>query len=297
MLAVCCWLLAFLYPGQNYLQTLIIRPGPVRSYAVPSLPAVTYPISDGTAVPSVTAQSVVIQDADSKVMLYQKNPDRELLPASTTKIMTALVALEHYDLSREITVHNEDRAVGSSMELVKSEVITVESLLYGLLVDSANDAALALAENYPGGYDAFVTAMNTKARDLHLDSTVYRNVSGVESYGHVTTARDLAVLASVAVKNPVINRIMQTKNITVTDVSGNLQHELVSTNELLGVVPGLMGLKTGWTQRAGECLVSYVERDGHNVITVVLNSSDRFGETKSLVEWVYSHHSWQEIDR
>lgn len=295
ILALSIILLTLMYPGQNYFQTLIVKPGPIRSYHIPDLPVTYYPVNDGTSVPSLTARAIVIQDAESKTLLYSKHPDSQMLPASTTKIMTALVALDYYHLDQQLTVRNEDRAVGSTMELVKGEVITVESLLYGLLVDSGNDAALTLAENLPGGYEAFVAAMNAKARAYHLDSTTYRNVSGVESYGHFTTARDLAILASIAVNNPVINRIMQTKNITITDVSGEIVHQLVSTNELLGEVPGLMGLKTGWTQNAGECLVSYLERDGRRVVIVILGSADRFGETKQLVDWVYSHHTWQAI--
>lgn len=296
-----------MYPGQNYLQTLVIRPGVIRSYNLPAPPTSLYPVSDGTPAPTLTAQSVVIQDADTKNLIYDKNPDRTLLPASTTKIMTALVALDAFHLDDIITIKNEDRAVGSTMELVKGEKISVENILFGLLVDSGNDAALALADNYcaPGqstgedaacGYDAFLEAMNAKARALHLDHTVYKNVSGVESYGHVTTARDLAVLAATAVRNPVVNRIMQTKNITVTDVGGTNVHELTSTNQLLGNVPGLMGLKTGWTENAGECLVSYLERDGRKVIIVVLDSADRFGESKQLINWVFDHHEWKLID-
>jgi D-alanyl-D-alanine carboxypeptidase len=296
MLAAFCFTVALLYPGQNYYQTLVIHPGPIRSYAIPDFPTSLYPVNDGTAAPVLTARSVVAQDVDSKSLVYTKNPDTALMPASTTKIMTALVALDHYKLTDQIMVKNEDRAIGSSMKLVKGEVITVENVLYGLLVDSGNDAALALADNYPGGYDKFLNDMNTKASMLNLEHTTYRNVSGVESYGHMTTARDLATLAAVAVKNPVVSRIMQTKNITVTDVGGTIVHQLVSTNELLGVVPGLKGLKTGWTENAGECLVSYVERNGHNVVVVVLNSTDRFGESARLIEWVYAHHAWQPID-
>lgn len=295
LVSVSLLLLAFMYPGQNYYQTLIIRPGEIRSYAIPDSVHTVYPVADGTEAPGVTAQSVVVQDVASKTVMYEKNPDTELLPASTTKVMTALVALDHYQLDDVVTIHNEDRAVGSTMELVQGEMITVENLIYGLLVESGNDAALALADNYPGGYDAFIAEMNAKAKTLHLDSTIYKNVSGIESYGHVTTARDLAVLAAEAVQNPVIERVMQTKDIVVTDIHGTITHPLVSTNQLLGVVAGMKGLKTGWTERAGECLISYVEREGRSVIVVVLNSADRFGESAALIDWVYGHHAWEQI--
>lgn len=294
LLAFSALLLVFLYPGQNYFQTLIIHPGVVSSYRPSPSPLSDYPVSDGVSAPVLSAQSVVVQDAHGKTLMYQKNPDIKLLPASTTKIMTALVALDYYTLTDVLVVQSEERAIGSTMKLVKNESITVENLLYGLLVDSGNDAALALADNYEGGYEGFVKAMNQKASELHLDHTLYKNPSGVESYGHTTTARDLAVLASVAVANPIINKIMQTREITVTDLSGEISHSMVNTNELLGEVDGLKGLKTGWTEHAGECLVSYVERNGNGVIIVVLNSSDRFGETIKLINWVFEHHSWQQ---
>jgi D-alanyl-D-alanine carboxypeptidase (penicillin-binding protein 5/6) len=282
-----------LYPGHNYLQRLIVHPGPVRSYELPLREPVLYPKNDGSRDPHVTAQAVVIQDVESKTLIYAKSPDARLLPASTTKIMTALVALDTWsDLNTVIEVKNEDRAIGQTIELQKGERLTVESLLYGLLVHSGNDAALALADNYPGGYLKFVEAMNMKARSLHLDHTTYRNPSGIEQYGHVTSARDLAILAGVAIQNPLIAQIIQTKSKVITDVTGTIVHPLTSTNELLGVLPGIKGMKTGWTQNAGECLVSIVERDGHMIVSVVLNSADRFGETTRLVEWVYAHHSW-----
>jgi len=294
LLALGVFLLIFLYPGQNYYQTLIIHPGVVNLYPPPPSPSTEYPVSDGTPTPSLTAESIVVQDVHGKSLLYQKNPDTVLFPASTTKIMTALVALDYYALDDILVVQNEDRAIGSTMKLVKGESISVENLLYGLLVDSGNDAALALADNYQNGYTGFVKAMNNKASELHLDHTVYKNPSGVESYGHVTTARDLAVLASIAVQNPVINRVMQTREITLTDLTGKISHSMVNTNELLGEIDGLKGLKTGWTEHAGECLVSYVERAGRGVIIVVLNSTDRFGETTKLIDWVFNHHSWQQ---
>ena len=183
--------------------------------------------------------------------------------------MTALVALDYWsDLESVIEVKNEDRAIGQTIELVKGERITINNILYGLLVHSGNDAALAIADNYCApseadgevgscGYSAFVDAMNQKAKDLHLEHTTFKNTSGV-----------------------------------VTDVTGQIVHDLESTNELLGLVPGLKGLKTGWTTNAGECLVSYVDRNGKKIIVVVLGSNDRFGDTRSIVEWSYNHHEW-----
>jgi D-alanyl-D-alanine carboxypeptidase len=293
LLLVSTFILICLYPGANYFQSIVIHPGPVRIYNLPTTSFFPYPAVDGTPVPSTSARAVVIQDVVSKSMIFSKSADVTLLPASTTKIMTALVALDTWpNLDTAITVQSEDHAIGSTMNLKKGEQITIHNLLYGLMVPSGNDAALALADNFPGGYSAFVDAMNAKARALHLDHTNYKNPSGVEQYGHVTTARDLAVLAAEALQNPTLANIVQTESITVTDTTGTIVHNLKSTDELLGQVEGFKGLKTGWTTNAGECLVSYVERGDHKVIIVVLNSLDRFGDTRALIDWTYDHHQW-----
>lgn len=297
ILALCLFLLAFLYPGHNFLQSQILHPSKVLSYSLPTPNLTIYPISDGVSVPSTSARAVIVQDVGSKSLLYAKNPDTLLLPASTTKIMTALVARNTWgDLSTPLTVVNEDRAIGQTIKLVKGEQLSVESLLKGILIHSGNDAALALADNYDGGYPAFVAAMNVQAKDLHLEHTVYKNPSGIEQYGHVTTARDLATLASVAMADPVLRDIVATRYTVISDITGTIKHPLVTTNELLGEIEGLSGLKTGWTENAGECLVSYVERDGRGIIVVVLGSLDRFGDTRRLIDWVYAHHTWGNVD-
>jgi serine-type D-Ala-D-Ala carboxypeptidase (penicillin-binding protein 5/6) len=286
--------LAFLYPGHNRLQTIVINPGPVKSYDVSHSKFIIYPVGDGIKAPPLSAQGIVIQDLTSHAVIFERQADRHMLPASTTKIMTALVAIDQWqNLSTVLTVKNEDRAIGQTIDLIQGEQLTVESLLKGILIHSGNDAALALADNYPGGYSAFVSAMNAKAKSLHLENTTYKNPSGIEQYGHVTTPRDLAILAGVAMSNPLIAEIVNTKFTVIKDITGEIAHPLETTNELLGAVDGLRGLKTGWTENAGECLVSYVERDGHPVVIVILGSLDRFGETSKLVDWVYGHHTWQ----
>lgn len=288
-------LLTSLYPGHNSLQTIVLNPGLVKSYDVNHGDFTIYPVGDGAKVPPLSAMGVVVQDLGSHATIFERQADKYMLPASTTKIMTALVAIDAWpDLNTVLTVKNEDRAIGQTIDLFRGEQLTVDSLLKGILIHSGNDAALALADNYPGGYSAFVTAMNAKARSLHLDNTTYKNPSGIEQYGHVTTPRDLAILAGVAMSNPIIAEIVNTKFAVIKDVTGEITHPLETTNELLGVIDGLRGLKTGWTENAGECLVSYVERDGHPVIIVVLGSLDRFGETSKLVDWVYNHHAWQD---
>ncbi len=286
-------LLIFLYPGQNSLQTIVINPGPVRASTLPIITPILYPQSDGTKIPYHSARAVVIEDAEGKAILYSKSRDMLTLPASITKVMTALVAPDYWsDHARIIEAKNEDRAIGQTIKLERGEQIIIKNILYGLLVHSGNDAALALAENFPGGYTAFVSTMNQKAQELHLDHTTFKNPSGVEQYGHSTTARDLAVLAAYAMQNTIIAQMAQTKRIVITDITSSISHDLETTNELLGVIPGMIGLKTGWTTNAGECLVSFVERDGHQIVVVVLGSLDRFGDSTTLINWAYAHHNW-----
>ncbi len=292
LLAVSYMLLAFLYPGHNTLQTTQINEGVVKGYEYHPLPTTDYPVSDKTIPPYTSASAVIVQDVQSKTLLHGYGIDSPLLPASTTKLMTALVTLSKYSLDDVITIGSESMAIGHTMGLILGEEISVHDLLYGLLVESGNDAALALAEHHPGGYTGFVQEMNDLARTLHLDHTAFRNPSGVESYGHITTARDLAVLAAHALDNPTLRKIVNTESYSVSDRSGEFVHDLKNTNLLLGELEGVQGLKTGWTENAGECLVTYVEREGRGVIIVVLGSLDRFGDTENLVNWVYDHHTW-----
>lgn len=267
----------------------------IRSLNI-DLPQISaYPVNvTGVAVPNLSSSSVLVIDAQTKTIIYSKAPDLQLKPASTTKIMTALVSLDYYPLNKVLTVKN-DYYPGQTMKLVKGEQMTVENLLYGLLVLSGNDAGYTLAENYSGGLDNFVQAMNQKAKKFHLEKTSFTNPVGLDEKNHFTTTHDLAILTSEAMKNPVFERLVDTKTITVADISGEKKHVLKNINELLGEVQGLKGVKTGWTEEAGECLVSYTERNDEKIITVVLGSLDRFGDTKKLIEWVFANFKWEPI--
>lgn len=286
--------LAFLPPGNDYLGLrLTPRPPRLRPLEVTLPPPTPYPVrKEGMNPPNLSARSAIVIDVPSATVLYAKNPDLRLLPASTTKIMTAVVALNHYPLDRVIAVKRADRALGQTMNLIPGERLTVQSLLYGLLLASGNDAAFALAESFPGGYNAFVAEMNRMAQELELSDTQFRNVSGVEQDGHYTTVRDLARLAAVAMRNPTFSEIVSTWTAEVKDVSGAISHRMTNKNELLKLVAGVRGVKTGWTENAGECLVTDVVRDGREVIVVILGSQDRFGESHDLIEWTYAAHTW-----
>jgi len=252
-------------------------------------------LKEGQSVPVLTAQGVIAADLDSAAILYEKNPDQTLLPASTTKIMTALVVMDLFNLNDVVTVPSM-KVVGQNMRLFPGEKITIYDLLQGLLIFSANDAAEALANHHPLGREGFINAMNQKAQSLSLNNTRFINPSGLEDTGHVSTARDLVRLSEVAMRNPLFAQIVNTKTSAVTNVEGTYTHNLTNINELLGKVEGVEGIKTGWTQNARENLVTYVNRDGKRIIIALLGSQDRFGETTRLIEWIFDSYSWQELD-
>jgi D-alanyl-D-alanine carboxypeptidase len=248
--------------------------------------------TNGIKAPDLTARSVLIIDYDSGSIIYQKNADSTHLPASTTKIMTALVTLDSYDLDQVLTVP-ELTYEGQDIQLRKGEQITVENLLNALLVASANDAAETLAANYPKGRAAFIAAMNQKAKDLFLDNTHFVNPTGFDESGQYTTPFDLVKLAKTLLSDPLLAQIVATKKTEVYNVDHSIVHPVSNINQLLGQVAGLKGVKTGWTTNAGECLTTFVDRDGARIMTVVLGSEDRFGETTQLIDWVYDNFDWK----
>lgn len=252
-------------------------------------------ISETSSFPIFSAQAALVVDLDSGVSLYEKNPDSQLFPASTTKIVTALVAMDYYPMDAVLKV-GEVTVGGQKMWLKNGEEITVNDLLYGLLMYSANDAGEVLAENYPGGRDGFIFAMNAKAEGLSLANTLFRNPTGLDGNDQVTTARDLVRVSTVAMKSPKFAEIVRTSEKTVASADGAVKHKLVNINELLGEVPGVLGVKTGWTENARENLVTYIERDGHKVMIALLGSQDRFGETKELINWIFINYSWQKVE-
>ena len=233
-------------------------------------------------------------DLESGISLYEKNSDGPLLPASTTKIVTALVTLDTYPLDQILKV-GFTRVDGQKMGLRTGGEMRVEDLLYGLLVYSANDAAEVLAQNYPAGYNAFISAMNVKAAELSMINSYFDNPVGLDTSGQHSTAKDLVRVSEVAMRNPEFAKIVATKQITVHDASGRISYNLRNINQLLGSVPGVLGVKTGWTENARENLVTYMERDGHKIMIAVLGSQDRFGETRELIDWIFTNYEWQNV--
>lgn len=257
--------------------------------------AASYPVRTQQPPPDVTATAVYITDVQSMVPLWSKNPDQPLPPASTTKIMTAIVAME--SLSQENIVEPKNGpAIGKTINLKVNEQFTTADMMYGLLLESGNDVALALAQNYPGGYPAMVEAMNRKSAQLGMPQTHFVNVSGIDQAGHVSTAHDLAILATEAMKSPKFREIVGTKEKEIVSIDGRGHYELHNTNQLLGTLEGVIGVKTGWTETAGESLVTYVDRNGKQIAIALLGSQDRFGETIQLVNWAYENHDWETLD-
>ncbi len=295
----------FFLPGQNgYLNAQTkAHPSLVKPVTINLPRPGTYPVNfTGAPAPVLTAKSVLVIDRDSAVVSYQKNDNARLLPASTVKIMTALVALDHYRPEEILTV-GDIKVDGQKIGLISGEKISMQALLNGLLVASGNDAAIVLAQNYTGGQQEFVKAMNLKARELNLKNTYYANPTGLDSddkdnllpHHSFTSTLDLARLTMQALRNPLFSQIVATPQITVSDESGKAIYQLDNVNQLLGQVEGLKGVKTGWTKEAGECLVSYTERNGKGIVSVVLGSNDRFGETARIVDWIFNNFRWEGI--
>lgn len=259
---------------------------PPRTFDLPSVAPL--PVSNDLPLPQISARHVFILDRSSKIVLYQLDGDAQVFPASTTKMMTALVALTNYSLNQVITV-SRSYPIGQNIDLQPGEQLTVEQLLYAMLVNSGNDAAEVLAENFPGGRPAFVSAMNTTAEKIHLVHTRFANPTGIDEANHYSSASDLVRLADIALRNPEFSRIVSTENAVVSN------HVLNNVNQLLGKIAGVKGVKTGYTEGAGQALVTLVERDDHEVLLAVLGSTDRFTDTEKLITWIYSNFHWENL--
>jgi len=253
------------------------------------------PIKDAVHIsPIIGAIGSIAIDLESAEVLFEKSPDERLKIASITKLMTLLIVLEENKLDDVVTIsRNTAGTPGSTMFLKAGEQITVENLIYGALINSANDAAVALAEHNAGSTAAFVIKMNNKAKDLGLTNTHFSNPVGLDDDDNYSSSRDIANLGKYLYHNPTIKKIAKIKTTEVHSVNNTYTHKLESTNKLLDSYLKINGLKTGTTDDAGRCLVAIAEnKDGHEIITVVLNSPDRFGESKILIDWVFRAFTW-----
>ncbi len=232
----------------------------------------------------------IAMELESGAILHSKNIDAKLPMASTTKIMTALIIAEDCDLNEVITVPEKAVGVeGSSIYLKREEQISVKDLLYGLMLRSGNDAACALAIHHSGSVEKFVEKMNERAKEIGATDTNFKNPSGLPDNEHYTTAKDLCNIARCAMNNKIFKEVVSTRNY-----SGDFRH-YINKNKLLSSLDGSNGIKTGYTQKAGRCLVSSVERDNMDVVCVVLNCYDMYDRSAEIIENCFAKYSLETI--
>ena len=231
-----------------------------------------------------SASSAVLMDAGSGRVLYEQNARQPRLIASTTKLMTALVALESgHDLREEVTVRREwAGAEGSSIYLQPGEKVTLEALLYGMLLRSGNDAALAVAGHCGGTVEDFVARMNEKVRELGMENSSFANLNGLDAEGHYSSAYDMALLARACLENETLAQMVSTRTITLGT------RTFTNHNKLLWRYAGCIGLKTGFTEKAGRTLVSAAEREGLTLICVTLNDPNDWADHAALFDYGFS---------
>ena len=241
-------------------------------------------------VSAVSAQKAIVLDAATGRVLYERSADERSLIASTTKIMTALIVCQQCNVLDRVRIPAEAVGVeGSSMYLSEGEVLTVQELLYGLMLRSGNDAAAALAIYCGGTIEGFAERMNDKARELGLKNTHFVNPHGLDAPDHYSTARDLAVLTAYAMRDPIFARTVGAKSVTVGE------RVLTNHNKLLWQLPGCEGVKTGYTRAAGRILVSSASRAGRRLICVTINAHDDWNDHRALLEEGFSGFEVREV--
>lgn len=242
----------------------------------------------------LTAKSAILADYDSGAVIFAKDSTKNLPAASTIKIMTALVAMENSPLSATLEATEKATQTGeNSMLLVRGERLTLEELLYGLILVSGNDAAVVIAEGVGGTEEAFVGQMNNKVRVLGLGDSLFINASGldVDNVVQYSSSYDLVTIARYLwEKYPEFRKISQTEHIFIEPTSTHQSYELYNDTNLLTTYPGVKGIKPGFTWEAGYCLVTYAENDGKRLIGVILGSEDRRGEMIELLDYGFAKY-------
>lgn len=254
--------------------------------------------SSVTALPKTNSRRYIVYDRISKSMIIGKNEDVKSAMASTTKIMTSIVILEKADLDEMVTVSAKAGGTGGSrLGLKKGDMASVKNLLYGLMLRSGNDAAVALAEHVGGSVKEFAELMNEKASELGLTNTHFVTPHGLDDANHYTTALELAKLTDYAMNNETFSKIVGTKSITI--YINNQPRQINNTNELLGVLNGVVGVKTGFTNNAGRCLVTETKRNNMDIITIVLGADtkkDRTKDSVNLIEYTFSKYKMYNVE-
>jgi D-alanyl-D-alanine carboxypeptidase (penicillin-binding protein 5/6) len=284
------------------IHNLAISPAPLPSNS-PYLPTppplltsiAAYPekstLSPG---PILKAKATLSLDLETGKILFGKNTDQQLPMASLTKLMTILVILDKHNPDEIVTVDKRATQVEpAKMYLLANEEITISELIKAILVKSANDAALALAYHDSASIEEFAQKMNDKAAEIGLRHTNFVNPVGFDNPNQYSTVDDLAILARLTYKNPLVKQFAPITKTTATAVNGSQSHDLDTTNDLLSSYLKVWGLKTGTTDLAGQCLISIVESPtGQKILNIVLNSPARFTESKILSQWIFDNYQW-----
>ncbi|MDD5732068.1 MAG: serine hydrolase [Patescibacteria group bacterium] len=259
--------------------------------------SVIKPVAKNNEPINLSTRSYLIIDRDTLTPILEKDSFTKLPIASITKLVTALVALDNAKLTDIIEVKKTYSDIPTpQMRLFPTEKISLENVLNGLLIASDNDAGEVIADYIgKGDYKAFVKKMNDKTAEIGMKNSHFSNAIGLDNAENYSTAWDLSILASSALNNKLITNLVQTREKRVTNIDGKIVHYLKTTNELLGDDSiHVLGLKTGSTPEAGGCLIALAKtKNNHEIITVVLGSPDRFGETKKLIEWVENNIGWK----
>lgn len=260
------------------------------------IPELVEATTNSAEEPNINSRSAIVFDRNSKEVIYGKDENTKKKMASTTKIMTCIVVLEKGELTDTVIVSKNAAGTGGSRVGLKTgDKATVQDLLYGLMLCSGNDAAVALAEHVGGSVEGFAELMNAKAKELNLSDTNFVTPHGLDNENHYTTAYELAIMADYGLKNKTFRSIVGTKNITI-NINGKPRN-LNNTNELLGSVSGVYGVKTGFTNGANRCLVSSCKRDNLDIITVVLGADTKKFRTQDSLKLInYAMSNYKDIN-
>ncbi len=244
----------------------------------------------------ISAQSAVLLDAHSGRILFEKNSKQQLPMASTTKIMTGLLACESGKMDKYVKVSPfASGTEGSSLWLKPGEKLKLHDLTYGLMLKSGNDAAVAISEFLAGNSEAFALMMTQRAKEIGATNTSFKNPHGLDDENHYTTAYDLALITREAMKNKLFAKIVSTKTYTIPNPNENWDRALKNHNKLLWRFDGCIGVKTGYTKRCGRCLVSYAERNGEELICVTLNAPDDWNDHTYLLNYGFENYNCKNI--